>query len=170
MINRSISIIFLMIAICLMLLPNAIPTYWVYPESSSHVIYVSYFDDILRIARENFFSADETHRSTSINFFPIITALFTIYIFLRLIIDSVLIFTKKRKEDAPGKSIIICLILCIVMSLLSYFIYNTISFVVIIIFILHITVLTLQVMLKLASRKTIAELRKELTHNKPELY
>jgi len=160
----------MMVAIGLMLLPGAIPTFWEYTGKPDHVMHVSYFDDTLRISREHFFHSDETTRSTNINFFPILTALLTIFILLRLIVESVLISMKKRTEDAPGKSIIICLILCIVMSLLSYFIYDTISFIVIIVFILHITALTLQVMQKLASRKTRAELRKELSHKKPELY
>ena len=152
MINRLISIGLMVMILSLMLLPNALPTFWEHPDNTPleplapHVIYVSYFDDALRITRSIFFQVDETIRSTYTNYFPIVTALLTIFVFLRLLTDAILVYTGKKDEDAPGKVVLICLGLCVIVSLLSYFIYDTISVIVIIIFILHIITLTLQIM------------------------
>jgi len=158
MANRLISIGLMVIVIFLMLLPNAVPAYWEHPDNTPleplapHILYVSYFDDMLRIARITFFTDDKTHRSVTVNYFPMVTALLTIFILLRLLFDAILIFTGKKAEDAPGKAVIICLSLCVIVSLLSYFIYGAISVIVIMIFTLHIIALILQIMKKAAAR------------------
>jgi hypothetical protein len=75
------------------------------------------------------------------NWFPIITVLLSIAIMIIFIVRAL----KHEKVYYMGKPLMICLTICVIASLFSWLIFNTISLIGVVVFILHLITLALQI-------------------------
>jgi len=118
------------ISISLMTLPYGVPTYWLNPDGPPYVFYYSYFSDVPPLA--------------GLNFFPIITALISIGVLIRFLISIIINIVKQDKRSKPGKPTYVFLGTCLGASLLSWLLFAALSFISVVIFLLHATVFILQ--------------------------
>ena len=127
MLRKIIAACCLTVSIILMALPYGVAmTFWYSgpPDFETMTLYYSYFSEMPPFG--------------SGNFFPIVTAMISIGVLMRLSIGFIAVFRKKFIEDVFGKPTYIFLIVCIAASILSWTIFNTITTVGVIVFILHI--------------------------------
>jgi len=127
MIKKIISSCCLTVSIILMALPYGVAmTFWASspPDLETITLYYSYFSEIPPFAAGNFF--------------PIISAMISICVLMRLIIGFIAIARKKFNEDIIGKPTFIFLLICMATSVLSWLIFNTITPVSVIVFVFHV--------------------------------
>ena len=127
MIKRIIAACCLAVSIILMALPYGVAiTFWYSgpPDFETVTLYYSYFSEMPPFG--------------SGNFFPIATAMISIGVLMRIIIGFIAVARKKFIEDIFGKPTYISLMVCMIASILSWFVFNTITTVAVIVLILHI--------------------------------
>ena len=127
MIKKVIASCLMAVSIVLMALPYGVAmTFWYSgpPDFETITLYYSYFSEMPPFG--------------SGNFFPMAAAMISTGVFMRLIIGFIAIARRKFEEDVIGKPTYISLIVCIISSILSWLVFNTITTLSIIVVVLHI--------------------------------
>ena len=76
------------------------------------------------------------------NWFPIMTVLLSIAVFLMLVVRAV---RNKKELSYAVKPLMICLAICVIASLCSWMIFNAVSVIGVVVFALHLATLALQI-------------------------
>jgi len=132
--KRIIQIGLIAVAITLMVQPYGVPTFWANPEGPPTIIYYSFFSDV--------------PYSATLNYSPLVTALLSILVIIRLIVSLIINVVKGRDSDNPGILISICLYICILATLASWLFFSAFSIISAIVLATHIGAQICQLMYK----------------------
>ena len=125
MIKRIISTCCMAVSVVLMALPYGVAmTFWYSgpPDFETVTLYYSYFN-MMPLGYGNIF--------------PMITAMLSSGVLMRLLIGIIAVVRKRRNSDDIGKPTFILLMICIIASVLSWVIFSAITVIGVIVVILH---------------------------------